>query len=232
MQNFTRDIAVARFAAVAVIELLALAVCFLPLLTCPHQWQKDCRKLGTVAAILALAVCLMVLAGATLAPRATYDATVIKYVERGIVSIYLLNVLFLVFVTARTGGPTISLYGTLIPVQLSAMLFMQLQKDKLTNEASTQLATLYVVIALAGYLAAHYLRQRIASWPFLFTTDSEAVDYATQSAGWAAWLTVGAMFLSFVTYAVPSDERFVSQVRSWYGSPTVTAPAGHGSETK
>ena len=223
MQTFTRDLAVARFAAVVAIELLALAVCFLPLLKCPQQWQKDCRKLGTAAGFLALIVCVIALVSANLAPRASYDAAVILFLEWGIVGIYVLNVTILVFVTARTGGPTSSLYGTLIPIQLSAMLFMQLEKDRLTGESSVGLAALYVIFALAGYLVAHYLKDRIASWKIMFAGDPATVDYAKENATWAAWLTVGAMFLSFAAYVVPTDDGFVQRVRSWYGNPPVSS---------
>jgi hypothetical protein len=228
MHTFTRDLAVARFAAVVAIELLALGVCFLPLLKCPQQWQKDCRKVGTVAGFLALLVCLIALVAVSLAPRAAYDGAVVRFLEWGIVGVYALNVTILVFVTARTGGPTSSLYGTLIPIQLSAMLFMQLEKDRLTGESSVRIAGLYVVFALVGYLLAHYLREPIARWRLLFVTDPAAVDYAKENATWAAWLTVGAMFLSFAAYAMPSDERFVKRVRSWYENAAVSAPTAEG----
>lgn len=228
MQTFTRDLAVARFAAVVAIELFALGVCFLPLLKCPQQWQKDCRKLGTLAGFLALIVCLIVLVGASLAPREAYDAAVVRFLEWGIVGVYILNVTILVFVTARTGGPTSSLYGTLIPIQLSAMLFMQLEKDRLIRESSIGIAALYVVFALVGYLLAHYLQKPIASWNLVFISDPATVDYAKENATWAAWLTVGAMFLSFAAYAMPTDERFVNKVRSWYSNASVSVPATGG----
>ncbi|MFZ1011242.1 MAG: hypothetical protein WAN65_30665 [Candidatus Sulfotelmatobacter sp.] len=222
MSNFGREFAVARFAAVAIIELVALLICFFPLVRAADQWQKDCRKCGFIALIVALVVGTLMLSIAGLAPRSSNQTTIVHLLEAGVIAIYILNVVALSLVTARSGGPTSSLYGTLIPIQLSAMLFLQLQKDRLTGEASVDSAIYYAVIGIGGYLAAHYLKPRLSTWKILFTADPSEVDYAAKNASWAAWLTVGAMALSFATYAVPSNEHFVSQIRSWYG---ISAPS-------
>jgi hypothetical protein len=224
LNPFTRELAVARFAAVVFIEILALLICFLPLARASEQWQRDCRSIGIAASVITLGFCAFVLALQGATPPKSDEVKVVRLLEWGITTTYILNVFFLLLATVRTGGPTSSLYGTLIPVQLSAMLFLQLQKDRLTGKSSVFTATLYVAIGLAGYLIAYYWRTQIMSWVPLFTADLAPVDYAEQNAPWAAWLTVLAMLLSFATYVVPSDERFISRIRSWYsrGSSTST----------
>jgi hypothetical protein len=225
VKPFSRDVAAARFAVVVIIEVFALVMCFLPLIRPKDQWQKDCLRFGRVAAILALIVCVLDFAAYNLAPRSWDEASVSLFPEIGIVAIYILNVAILTLVIARTGGPTSSLYGTLIPIQLSAMLFLQFQKDRLIGKGSVGAAPFYyVLIAMVGYLAAYYLQRRVVSWTTLFTPDPNQVDYARLNAPWAASLTIVAMLLSFATYVAPSDEHFAAKIRSWY---TVAPPTEH-----
>jgi hypothetical protein len=214
----TRELALARFGVVVVIETLALITCFLPLVRAKDQWQKDCRAVGIVAALAMLILCVLVFAVASFAPRSVNDETFVGNLELSIIATYILNVAFLLLVIARTGGPTSSLYGTLIPIQLSAMLFLQLEKDRLAGKTSLGYAIFYVAIGLVGYLTAYLLRNQIRSWRFLFAEDPSPVDYAAVNARWTAGLTIGAMLLSFLTYAIPTDEHVVSKIRSWYAS--------------
>lgn len=121
--------------------------------------------------------------------------------------VYLFNVAVLALITARTGGATTSPYGTLIPIQLPAVLFMQLEKDRLIGDSSIGVSAIYVLIALAGYLFGHYGQAYVKSLA-IFTRDPSAVRYGEANASFAAWLTVGAMILSYFTYAIPASNRF------------------------
>lgn len=221
-----REIAVARFGVVVFIEIAALIICFLPLVHATDQWQKDCRTVGIIASVIALVFCSIVSSGAGIAPRTT-DEIKIKRLSRRlefcIITTYILNVLFLFLVIARTGGPTNSLYGTLIPIQLSAILFLQLQKDRIVRKASLGIAAFYFAVGIIGYVAALLLHPYISAWSFLFAPDPSPVNYAHVNAPWAATLTVLGMGLSFLTYAIPADERFILRIQKWYGSSEVAA---------
>lgn len=163
-----------------------------------------------------LILCVLVFIAASLVPHTSDEETFIHNLEWGIITTYILNIAFLLLVIARTGGPTSSLYGTLIPIQLSAMLFLQLEKDRLAGTSSLGFAVFYFIIGLIGYLAAYFLQSRIRSWKVFFQPDPSPIDYAVANARWTAGLTVGAMLLSFLTYVIPTDEHVISKIRSLY----------------
>lgn len=221
MSLLKREVAVARFGVVVIVEIFALLICFLPLVGTAHQWQRDCQAIGAKAAIVTVSVCALVLALASLVPRPRDEGKFVRRLEWGIITTYILNVLFLLLVIARTGGPTSSLYGTLIPIQLSAMLFLQLEKDRFAEKPSRGLAVFYLAIGLMGYLASYRLRTQIGSWRLLYVPDPSPVDYAATNAPWTAALTVLAMLLSFLTYVVPSNERLLSKIRSSFAAESV-----------
>lgn len=212
----THGLAPFRFAVVALVELIALGICYLPLRRREEQWQIDCRKIGTRACITVLVWIVLELVVIILGMQHLGNVAAIWLIEYGIALIYLLNVVSLMLVIARTGGPATSLYGTLIPIQLSAMLFLQLERG-------IGFSVLYAVIGTAGYLAAHYLKARISALK-VFAPDPPNVDLVKQNASWAVALTVGAMVLSFVTYIVPADKRLVSFVNQWYVGSSIENP--------
>lgn len=211
--HYNRDVAAARFAAVTIAEIFALGICTVPLWSRTQQWQQDCFKVGLLACVPVVLLLLVALVVAVGAPRNRERAWLVRFFEIGIVLLFVFNVVALALVTARSGGPTSSPYGTLIPTHLSAILFLQLQKDRLTGESSRLIALAYFCISVGGYLAAYFGQDAIIAVR-VFTADSRPVDYAAQNATAMIWLTVGAMLLSFATYSVPSDER----VRDWVGN--------------
>ena len=107
----TRELALARFGVVVFIEICALITCFLPLARCKSQWQKDCRVVGTVAAIFMLILCVLVFIAASLIPRTSHEETFIHNLEWGIITTYILNIAFLLLVIARTGGQLVASTG-------------------------------------------------------------------------------------------------------------------------
>jgi hypothetical protein len=214
--RFTRELALARFAIATGTEFCAVGICFLPLLSGEDAWKADCRRIGLFALFAAFGFVAAGIAILGLFPRKRHERRALQLLEALLSGVYIFNVVILALITARTGGATASPYGTLIPIQLSAVLFMQLEKDRLTGDSSVGLSSIYVSIALLGYLFGHYGGAYVYAMP-MFTRDSNAVSYAKTNASFAAWLTVGAMVLSYFTYAIPASKKFGEFVENWFG---------------
>jgi|ERR1700687_1738130 len=202
----------ARFAVVSVIEIFALALCYAPLFGGKENWQLDCIRLGIGATILALLIIVAVLIAFSLHPKPKEKPSEVlarqlnRWLEGGILTIYLLNIVVLECVIIRTGGPSASLYAPLIPIQLSGIIFLQIQKELLVENRGLFpfVCTLFACCAmLIGYWAP------IPISTFLrFSKGGEMVD----SRGWNTILTIAGMLLAFFAYWVPKQriltERF------------------------
>ena len=78
--------------------------------------------------------------------KSVLDRRLLCSTEIGIWVIYLINIVSLVSVVARSGGPSASLYAPLIPIQLSGMIFLHIEKE-LFVEAGAVAPFFYTAVA-------------------------------------------------------------------------------------
>jgi hypothetical protein len=210
----------ARFAVVVAIELLALALCFAPLASREAAWQVDCFKVGEVATIAALVTMVLTSFFCFIWPKNKpedlIDRQLNHFMEAGIVFIYIINAMSLAAIVARTGGPAASLYAPLIPIQLSGIIFLQIEKEILVEETSL-IPLFYTLIACAALLSSYWF-SGFYYWLLKFKTDKEMFDYSL----WNTGLTISGMLLAFFTYWLPKQKKLTETFQKWYPSKPVS----------
>ena len=207
--------AMARFAVVSLTEILALAACYVPLFEAREPWQRDCIRLGLFASFGAVLTIAIVACVFGLIPRPKdKPADVLArqlslLLEGGILGMYLLNMAILVCVIIRTGGPSSSLYAPLVPIQLSGMLFLQIQKELLVNEPPIVpvVCTLIACLAMGmTYLSPGFI------WSWLRFTKDGIFDFK----GWNTALTIAGMLLAFLAYWMPKQKKLTDEFERIY----------------
>ena len=216
----TRHQSMARFAVVVGIEILALLVCFAPLASRETAWQIDCFAVGEIAMIVALAT--MVLTSFLCfiwpknKPEDVIDRQLNQFMEAGIVFIYIINAVSLASIVARTGGPAASLYAPLIPIQLSGIIFLQIEKEILVEDTSLT-PLFYTLIACAALLSSYWVPS-FYYWLWGFKPNQKVFNYSS----WNTGLTVSGMLLAFLTYWLPKQKKLTEAFQRWYPSKTAT----------
>jgi len=215
--GLSRHQAMARFAAISAIELAALGTCLLPLWSRQKSWQADCLEIGIVTTILALVIITVACIVAFAVPKnrapEQLDASLDRVFETAIVTLYLLNLGSLSLVIARTGGPGQSLFGPLIPILLSVILLLQVQRDR-WGGAVSRMALLYTAVAAGCVFVSYRFQAPLAE--FVTSATESASDLLAGTRGWHAFLTIAGMLLAYLSYLLPQHEGVQNRLREWY----------------
>lgn len=210
----TSNQVLARYAVVVVVEVLALLASLAPIHSRIEKWQVDCFRVGVVTSAAVLLSVVVISLCVFLYPK-NQNTTIVNrriycYVEIGIWLIYLINIASLASVIARTGGPSVSLYAPLIPIQLSGIIFLHIEKELLV-QAKSIAPFLYTLLACLGLLSVHFCSNVYHSlWGF--TRDSSVIDYSHSN----IWLTIAGMVLAFCLYWLPKQKRLIDAFHNLY----------------
>jgi hypothetical protein len=206
--------AMARYAVVVAIEMLALLACLAPIVSRIEKWQVDCFRVGLATTIAALVSTVAISLFVFLYPKNQDKNIVNRHIycstEIGIWVIYLINVASLASVIARTGGPSASLYAPLIPIQLSGIIFLHIEKELLVKAKSVA-PFLYTLLACLGLLSVHFSPNAFYNF-WGFERDIAAIDYSS----WNTGLTIAGMLLAFGLYWLPKQKHLINTFRKWY----------------
>jgi hypothetical protein len=139
-----------RLVIVTGIQWLGVGFLVGPLVTRGIQssgWQRSCLLFGLLAALGAVLLLIMLLYAAKRRFKDPPDSFDVRKTELAITFAFVLNTVALALAMARTGGPSCSTYGQMIPMQLSGMLLLALQKETFTSDRSFR-SIIYPVITL------------------------------------------------------------------------------------
>jgi hypothetical protein len=209
----SREQALARLAAIGLIESVAFLVCFAPLLVTDHRefalpavsWRFDCACVGAMSAVVAVLLIFSSLVWAVWQPwHEESGKRITTTLERIVAFIYFWNVLSLSVAIARTGGPTTSLYGPLIAIQLSVMLLLELQKESVTKKRS-EYARWYFAAGFVAWLLLAFLHE-VAPALYLWRANVADENLALAQSTPAFLLTTVGMILGYLTYELPKWE--------------------------
>jgi len=184
---------IGRFARVLLIQILGAVTIQLLLRTSGAAWQTDCLSIADAVTCVTLGL-LVMLVLILLMP------TLVKLTEPLIVFTFLVNTLACCVALARTGGPVNSLFGPLIPIQLSGVLVLEQQKEAQTKKPS-RVPWGYAAISILLWLAAHFGAEQINA-VFHWKSSGQGQltgSYATE----AALLTAIGMLFTAMTYLMP-----------------------------
>jgi hypothetical protein len=178
------------------------------------KWQVDCFYVGAATSIAVLVTVVVISLLVFLCPKNQKKNIVNRriccYVETGIWLIYLINIASLASVIARTGGPSASLYAPLIPIQLSGIIFLHIEKELLVQAKSTA-PLLYTLLACLGLLSVHFFPDAFHNlWGF--TRDTTVIDYGKSN----TWLAIAGMILAFCLYWLPKQKRLIDTFHKLY----------------
>lgn len=173
-------------------------------------WQKDC---GWIAVILGLGT-FIVLAGTQIwiFPWQKDTVWAAKTAEFLISVAFLVNTVACSLAIARTGGPVTSLFGPLIPIQLSGILVLKQQKENSVEKLS-KMPWIYAAISITLWLLPHWLWRGIDS---LFKWTFEPINVSGRYSTSAAFLTAVGMAFTAAAYFLPTTERFRNFASSLY----------------
>lgn len=163
----------ALFVVIVCLEPAALLICLGPLLPLEiHRqpglipiafrwvelldWQKHCAEIGAVATFVAFSVGVYALGTPRL--RDKYEPhKEVKTFRKGVLVIFVANVIALLLVISRSGGPLLSPYAPLIPIQFALMALIEAQTESaLKSPPRARIVAMYSILAAVA-LAATYL---------------------------------------------------------------------------
>lgn len=164
----------------------------------PDGWQLDCYRIGLrVIGIGALALwvtTLLVIGG----------HVKLVFAEWLVRIIYLANTVALSIAMARSGGLSSAL-GHIIPLQLSGILLLEQQKEKVIAQ-NRFMPAFYGLLTLLIWGLAVFYRQSIAAWPF-WTGSRECVDNCNDDVI-TGWLLAFEIVFTAVAYYLAKSEWF------------------------
>ena len=153
-----------RLVVVILIQSLGLLL-IVPFLIAPATnsdgWQRSClwfsglAGLGWVALFLASCFSLW-----QLGHSRSFN---VAQTELAITLAFVFNTVALSLAMARTGGPTCSIFGQIIPMQLAGILLLEQQKETFTSKRS-YFPAIYAAITLIIWGFAVLSSQKLAAW--------------------------------------------------------------------
>jgi len=201
--TLTHGEAGSRLVIVTGIQWLGVGFLVGPLVTPGIQnngWQRSCLLFGLLAALGAALLLIMLLYAAKRRfkdPPSSFD---VRKTELAITFVFVLNTVALALAMARTGGPSCSTYGQMIPMQLSGMLLLALQKETFTSDRSFR-SIIYPAITLFFWGSSVLFWQQLAQWRGWATTiGANEVGYGFLSPGLLIFCEV---LLMAIAYFVP-----------------------------
>lgn len=155
-----------RVALACIIQIVGTTVVLVPLSLekAKDGWQLDCYDLGWKFGGIGAFV-LFVTSMYVILARENLKVVITEWVIK---VIYTTNIIGLSLAMTRVGDPSTSVFGHIIPLQLSGILLLEQQKDSMTTP-SRYAALRYGTIALLIWIAAVWLRESIVQLPFLWT---------------------------------------------------------------
>jgi hypothetical protein len=165
-------------------------------------WQRDCSWIAGLLGIGTLAV----LAGTQIwiFPNLKTTAEAARIAEALISAAFVVNTVACSLAVARTGGPVTSLFGPLIPIQLSGILLLKQQKEN-TSEKIFKMPWIYAAISITLWLLSHWLWQNIDAF---FKWTFEPIKISGRYSTSAAFLTAIGMAFTAAAYILPTTEWF------------------------
>jgi hypothetical protein len=159
----------ARVALASLTQISGTAIVIFPLWLemGENGWKRDCYHIGLTFGVIGT----FVLFGTLIYIVLLRDSVKVVATEWIIRIIYTTNIVALSLAMARVGDPSSSVFGHVVPLQLSGILLLEQQKDSMTSP-SRFAAIRYGVVAVLIWVAAVALRERIIHWPF-WTGDIE-----------------------------------------------------------
>ena len=215
MTTQVREQSLARLAAVVLIQMIAVIICFLPLwISADAPWVQQCKLLGTATALLTIGPAgLLVLAACLLPYSPRVDVLLDRISEKLIASIYLVNLLSLAIAIVLTGGPSFSFYAPLVPIQLSAVLLLDLHLSKLREKTLTLRPLIDSMLSLVAWVAVwSFLVWR--GYSRLYGSEDWAPNLAIEFGGWEVFLVAIGIILTFLTYLLPQSFWFLGHLKS------------------
>lgn len=211
---YSNEQSLARFAAVCIIEIFAFLLIFIPV-TGKSQWEEDCRKIQLFTVVVILFFFLVIFLYNALLPRENKKEKIRRITEIGILGVYFFNIICLSFIVVRTGGPVISLYAPLIPIQLSAILFLQIDQDRNLKKISKNIF-IYAGLAIAALLFTHFVPQIFATIA-KFNLENKS-KFLNINSLWNIGITISGIILALLTYWLRLSDRISSWLSRyrWY----------------
>lgn len=204
-RKLTKPEALARFSVVSGIQvigvLITLGVLWIAQSVTDKEWLRDCWRIGVVAGFGSWLILL--LAYAIMGVRAFS----INCAELLIKAIFAINTLAFALAMARTGGASCSVFGQVIPIQLSGILLLEQQKEKMTSTHSNA-ALGYAGFAISVWIAAELSRNRLSALFGWVGGDGEnTLEDWNRIAG--TILVVVGMLFTAVAYLLPRSPLFI-----------------------
>jgi hypothetical protein len=195
-RTLTNDQAMDRLSIVSLIQILGILIT-LGLLGLSHamvnggRWRIFCWWVGIGTSLGTIA--LLLIAHSTIRVRGP------NWSERIIQFVFIGNTVALALGMARTGGASSSVFSQTIPIQLSGMLLLELQKERLTS-SKTQAYWWYALIAIAFWVAA----ELIGGSRFGIVASKDGDYEVWRRVASAVLFVVGTIF-TVITYKFPQS---------------------------
>lgn len=198
--------ALARFSVVSAIQVLGFAITIIPLIIGARAggvWQYDCLWVGIIAGVLSIGAIILVYIGMGIFG---FNAKLTEWIIR---AIFVVNTTAFAFAAARTGGPSCSIFGQIIPIQLSGILLLEQQKEKMTSKQSKgRLVFGYAAIAIIAWVIVELFRDRLAAllgWSASVTGTIPGTWYTIA----ATSLVAAGMAFTAIAYLLPRSPGFI-----------------------
>lgn len=207
--------ALARLSAVSLIELIGVSVTILVIWVGPRLfgatekagWQRDCLWIAIVFGIVSLGTLFVTLICSLLFRWSA------RIPEKIIWLIFGVNTVAFSLGMARTGGPSRSFLGQLVPMQLSGILLLEQQKAIMTTKTTRQSSPWYFAgFAIFAWITVVLFRDQVAR---LFGWESMIMEANIENYGeYAATVVfVLGMAVTVVAYWLPRRPGFIDFFR-------------------
>ena len=198
--------ALARLFAVAVIQLVGVSLTFVLIKYFPRafglaaetDWQHDCLAIAYTLGLTGVLLLLMY----GFSHQRRWKPII---PEGSILVTFGVNIIAFSLAMARTGGPSHSFFGQLVPMQLSGILILEQQKLMMTsNQSSTRArAWLYAGFPVFVWLAVVSFPFQVAS---LFGWKETTIEIGIKTyEAWTATIlfTLGVLVTAFAYWVIP-----------------------------
>lgn len=207
--------ALARFGAVALIQvsgvLLTLVVLLIIRGIVEEGWQSFYWWLWGVAGV---GSCLLLLLAYAIMSIGTFN---VDYAERIIKALFVINTVAFALAMVRAGGSPCSAFSQVIPIQLSGILVLEQQKEKMTSTHSNA-ALGYAGIAIAIWIAAELSGSYLAT-SFGWTNEGSGSAWETANRVAATILVVVGMLFTAAAYLLPHKLLFTRFFKEKFMNP-------------
>ncbi len=211
--ELTEDQALARLCVVSLIQLVGVSLTFFLIKYGPRafglsgeaDWQRDCLVIAYVLGVTIILLFLTLIF--------SYLRRWRPWVQEGIILFtFGVNIIAFSLVMARTGGPSHSFFGQLVPMQLSGILILEQQKAIMMSKQSSKRkrAWLYAGFTIVVWLIVVLSPVQVAS---LFGRQEMTLETNLKTyEEWAATVLfiLGMIVTAFAYWVTPRPEFIAS----------------------